>query len=153
VQSLRPVPFRNATIFLADIDGAPYTPMKPIVEGMGLAWQPQHGKLKTNKRLSSSITEIVIEGSHGKQRRMTCLPLRKLPGWLTSIQAGKVRPEIRATVEAYQAECDDALWDYWSTGHAVRPSPASYAESLRMRADEVERRALRRVALPSREYS
>ena len=31
---LIPVPFKNATLFLADVDGAPYTPMKPIVEGM-----------------------------------------------------------------------------------------------------------------------
>jgi len=122
VQSLRPVPFRNATLFLADVDGTPYVPMKPVVEGMGLWWPTQFAKLKTNKRLSASIAEIAIEGSHGKQRRMTCLPLRKLPGWLTSVHAGKVRPAIRATVEAYQAECDDALWDYWTKGHAERPS-------------------------------
>ena len=37
-------------------------------------------------------------------------------------------------------ECDDALWDYWTKGHATRKQPENFAESLRLLADEVERR-------------
>lgn len=38
------VPFHNAELYLVEHDGQPYTPMKPIVEGMGLAWQSQLAK-------------------------------------------------------------------------------------------------------------
>ncbi|MFX6152907.1 phage antirepressor N-terminal domain-containing protein, partial [Acinetobacter baumannii] len=42
------VPFHNAELYLVEHDGQPYTPMKPIVEGMGLAWQSQLAKLNAN---------------------------------------------------------------------------------------------------------
>ena len=51
---------------------------------------------------------------------MLCLPLRKLSGWLSTISPNKVKPELREKVIAYQNECDDALWDYWNNGIAVR---------------------------------
>lgn len=136
--NLVPVPFRDATLYLADLNGVPYTPMKPIVEGMGLSWQPQHEKIKSNQRLSATITEIVMVANDGKQREMVCLPLRKLPGWLMTISPNKVKPEIRDTVIAYQNECDDALWDYWSKGQATRKAdvPQNFADALQLAADQ-----------------
>lgn len=138
MSDLIPVPFRNATLFLADVDGTPYVPMRPVVEGIGLAWQSQHVKLTENPRFSSTVTEIVTVAEDGKQRAMTCLPLRKLPGWLMTISPNKVKPEIRETVLAYQNECDDVLWDYWTKGHAERkPStPQSFADALQLAADQ-----------------
>jgi hypothetical protein len=141
-QDLLPVPFRETTLFLADLDGVPYVPMRPVVEGMGLDWKSQHVKLTQNPRFSS-VVEITTQLPGDTQRRaVTCIPLRKLPGWLMSISPNKVKPEIRDTVIAYQNECDDALWAYWSQGHAANPRqpPISYADSLRLLADEVERR-------------
>lgn len=114
------VPFRGRELLLVDHNGEPFVPMRPVVEGMGLAWQAQHRKL-TVGRFESTITEMVIVAQDGKQRAMTCLPLRKLPGWLMSINAGKVRESIRDNVLAYQAECDDVLWQYWNQGHAINP--------------------------------
>jgi len=104
------VAFRGATLFLVEHQQQPYVPMKPVVEGMGLAWQSQHEKLKSNPRWG--ITEIVIPSIGGPQGA-SCLPLRKLPGWMNSIHPAKVRPEIRDTVIAFQDECDDILWDAW----------------------------------------
>lgn len=128
-----PVPFCNTTLLLVDHAGEPFVPMKPVVEGMGLTWQPQHEKLR-NSRFATGVTEIVIpplsvrtdidtsfpgaaEGAATPQR-MTCLPLRKLPSWLLALHPNKVRPEIRDTVVAFQNECDDVLWTYWNSKHA-----------------------------------
>jgi hypothetical protein len=61
---------------------------------------------------------------------MVCLPLHKISAWLCSLMPGHIAPELRAKVEAYQAECDDALWRYWSEGHASRPSAAPAQASL-----------------------
>lgn len=142
--SLIQVPFRHATLFLADVDGTPYVTMRPVVEGMGLDWKSQHAKLTQNQRFASTMVEITTVAEDGKQRAMTCLPLRKLPGWLMSISPNKVSPEIKETVIAYQAECDDALWDYWTKGQAINPRQVALPEdlptALRAYADEVERR-------------
>lgn len=117
-QGAQVVPFRGNQLLLVEHLDEPYVPMRPVVEGMGLAWQPQHRKMKEG-RFSSVITEMVTTGADGKRYRMACLPLRKLPGWLMSINAGKVRESIREQVMAYQTECDDVLWQYWNEGHAA----------------------------------
>jgi hypothetical protein len=124
------IPFRRKELLLVDNGGEPFVPMKPVVDGMGLAWQPQHLKLSSG-RFQSCVTEMVIQLPGDKQRRsVTCLPLRKLAGWLMSIHASKIRPDLRDNVIAYQNECDDALWAYWNDGIAVRRDNRSAASVL-----------------------
>lgn len=113
------IPFHGNTLYLVDHDGEAYTPMKPIVEGMGLDWAAQFTKLK--QRFSAGIAEIAIPSDGGVQK-MTCLMLRKLAGWLYTISPNKVRAELRERIMQYQAECDDVLWDYWSKGKGARPA-------------------------------
>lgn len=118
-QTARIIPFRQKELLLVDCAGQPFVPMKPIVQGMGLDWKSQHAKLSAG-RFSSTMVEITTVALDGKQREMTCLPLRKLTGWLMSIHPNKVRPELREGIIAYQNECDDVLWSYWNNGMAVR---------------------------------
>ncbi|WP_228146884.1 phage antirepressor N-terminal domain-containing protein [Acinetobacter sp. ANC 4470] len=113
------VPFYNAELYIIEHNGQPYTPMKPIVDGIGLDWASQFVKLK--QRFSSTIVEITIVANDGKGRLMTCLPVKKLFGWLMTISPNKVKPELRDIVIKYQEECDDVLWDYWTKGKAVNP--------------------------------
>ena len=110
------VPFHNAELYVIEHEGQPYTPMKTIVEGMGLDWKSQFVKLK--QRFAQGMVEITIPTNSGVQT-MLCLLLRKLPAWLYSIHANKVKPELRDTVIMYQEECDDVLWDYWTKGQAI----------------------------------
>lgn len=112
-------PFNGVELIIVEHNQQPYTPMRPIVEGMGLAWQAQFDKLK--QRFSSVIMEIMTTGKDGKSYKMICLPLRKLFGWFMTISPNKVKPELRDTVIKYQEECDDVLWDYWTKGQAVNP--------------------------------
>ena len=123
------IPFRQKELLLVGNAGEPFVPMKPVVEGMGLAWQSQHRKLMAG-RFASTITEMVIVAQGGKQREMTCLPLRKLTGWLMSIHPNKVRPALREGIIAYQNECDDVLWAYWNEGAAVRRDDRTAASVL-----------------------
>lgn len=120
MNNLIAVPFRGAELALIDHEGQPFVAMRPVVEGMGLAWQPQLEKLK-GERFASTVTEIVTVAQDGKPRAMTCLPLRKFPGWLTTISPNKVSPQIRDNILMYQMESDDALWDYWNKGVALNP--------------------------------
>ncbi|MEY0006143.1 phage antirepressor N-terminal domain-containing protein [Providencia rettgeri] len=108
------VPFHGNNLYVVNYNGQPYVPMKPIVDGMGMDWASQFTKLK--QKFSSTIAEITMVAEDGKERNMICLALRKLAGWLHTISPNKVKPEIRDKVIQYQEECDDVLYEYWTTG-------------------------------------
>ena len=118
VSHLSSVSFHGDTIFCTTIDGQPFTPVKPIIENLGLVWGAQTVKLNSNReRWGVSIIEIPSQS--GVQQTL-CMPVRKLPAFLASINPKKVRAELRPKIELYQAECDDALWNYWTKGRAER---------------------------------
>ena len=133
------VPFHNAELYLVEFNGQPYTPMKPIVDGMGLDWKSQFVKLK--ERFNSTMVEITTVANDGKSRLMICLPVRKLAAWLYSIHANKVKPELRDTVIKYQEECDDVLWDYWTKGQAINQRKAISPEQQALLHEIVARRS------------
>lgn len=111
-----PVQFQGATLFLTEENKDPYVPMKPIVEGMGLDWKAQYRKLtSTDERWNTCTLSMTMQLPGDIQsRKVVCLPLNKLFGWLMSISPAKVNPDIRERVIAYQNECDDVLWEHWS---------------------------------------
>lgn len=131
------VPFHGSSLFIINHNGEPYTPMKPIVEGMGLAWQTQHRKL--TERFKTCIIEMVMQLPGDSQRRsVVCIALRKLNGWLQTISPNKVRPEIRSKVIQYQEECDDVLYEYWTKGQVVNPRKAVKTLPGKITADQQE---------------
>ena len=121
------VPFHGADLYVVEHNGQPYTPMKPIVEGVGLTWHGQHRKLMQRYSHHENTfgrwgVVMITTPSVGGAQEMLAMPLRKLPGWLATIDPGRVKnPDVRARVIQYQNECDDALWQYWNDGIAVRP--------------------------------
>lgn len=137
---LSPVTFHGDTIFCLDYQGQPFTPMKPIVENLGLGWASQSQKLNSNRE-RWGVTIIVIPSESGEQQ-MLCLPVRKLPSYLNSINPRKVAPELRERIELYQAESDDALWNYWMNGRAERPTPAPSPDAAISPADRSELKAI-----------
>ena len=124
--NLLPVAFHGDTLSLVEHNGEAFAAIKPICDAIGLDWKNQHTKL-TGAGFRWNCGVITIVAADGKQRSMICIPMRKLSGWLASISAAKVKPEIRDKLIAYQDECDDALWRYWTEGHASRPSAMAIA--------------------------
>ena len=119
---LSPVTFHGDTIFCIDYQNQPFTPMRPIVQNMGLDWASQSVKLNANKERWGVV--MIATPSEGGEQKMLSMPVRKLPAWLNSINPKKVAPALRAKIELYQAESDDALWNYWMHGRAERPATA-----------------------------
>ena len=140
MSQLSPVTFHGDTIFCLTHENQPYTPAKPIVENLGLGWASQSQKLNSNKA-RWGVTIIVIPSESGEQQ-MLCLPVRKLPAYLASINPKKVRPELRAKIELYQAESDDALWNYWMNGRAERAKAEPVIPSPISKPTDPERKAL-----------
>lgn len=140
MSQLSPVTFHGDTIFCITHQGQPYTPMRPIVENMGLVWAAQSVKLNANReRWGVSIIETPTASG---QQDMLCMPVRKLPAYLSSINPKKVRPELRAKIELYQNESDDALWNYWMNGRAERAKAEPVIPSPISKRTDPERKAL-----------
>lgn len=111
--------FLGQEITLIDVSGVAYVAMREIVLGIGLDWKAQHRKLiqQTEK---FSCGHMTTTGKDGKQYEMLCMPIKKLNGWLFSINPNKVRANLKERLENYQEECFLALWDYWAEGVARR---------------------------------
>lgn len=61
---------------------------------------------------------IMTTPSSGGNQETICLPIRKLAGFLATINPAKVKEELRDRIIQYQNECDDVLYHYWSNGRA-----------------------------------
>jgi hypothetical protein len=127
--SVLPVPFHGATLALIEHNGEPFAAMRPIVEAMGLDWASQFVKLKANQE-RWGVVEITTPSAGGMQKTL-CMPVRKLAAFFANIYPNKVAPALRDRIRQYQEECDNALWSYWTQGHAIRspgqPTPADPA--------------------------
>lgn len=136
------VPFHGMEIVLVEHEGPPFTPMKALVSSMGLSWSGQFEKMKENAA-RWGIRNIRTPSDGGVQE-VVGLPLRKLPGWLATLEPKKMKSaETAAKVVMFQDECDDVLWQYWNDGAAINPRAlysvnpgdkltAEEAESLRL---------------------
>ena len=124
---LAPVIFHGDTIFCIDYQDQPYTPVRPIVENLSLNWPSQTAKLNANKERWGVV--IIATPSEGGDQQTLCIPVRKLPAFLASINPKKVRPELRPKIELYQNESDDALWSYWMNGRAERVDTTPSADA------------------------
>ena len=111
--------FLGKEVTLVDNNGVAYVAMREIVEGIGLDWKVQHRKL-TSHYQKFSCGHITTTGKDGKKYEMLCMPIKKLNGWLFSINPNKVRTDLKERLENYQEECFLALWDYWTEGIARR---------------------------------
>ncbi|GCP33955.1 TPA: phage antirepressor Ant [Escherichia coli] len=111
------VPFNGQQIITAMAAGVAYVAMKPIVENLGMSWGTQQQKIM--KQLDKfNCIHMNMVAADGKLRKLLCLPLKKLNGWLFSINPEKVRADIRDKLIQYQEECFTVLHDYWAKGKA-----------------------------------
>ncbi|HCK2814977.1 phage antirepressor N-terminal domain-containing protein [Escherichia coli] len=120
------VPFNGQQIITAMAAGVAYVAMKPIVENLGMSWSTQQTKLMKQIRKFNCVHMNMV-AADGKLRKLLCLPLKKLNGWLFSINPEKVRADIRDKLIQYQEECFSVLHDYWTKGHVVNPRKAKKA--------------------------
>lgn len=114
--------------------------MREIVLGIGLEWARQAQKL--NKQMEKfSCVHMYTTADDGKKYEMLCMPIKKLNGWLFSINPNKVRADLKERLENYQEECFLALWDYWTTGIARRDEVKHKTEQWLLKKKEYEHRA------------
>lgn len=131
------VAFNGASLVTAKIKDVIYVAMRPIVEAIGLDWAGQTVKLNRSKE-KFNCCDITTVAEDGKNRSMLFIPLRKLNGWLFSINPEKVRPDLKEAVIQYQEECFEVLHNYWTKGVAVKPT-FDLAETLSQTLNQISK--------------
>ena len=107
------VKFHDQEIPVLSHEGKPYVAMKPICENIGLDWDAQRKRIRRNKILNASAVMMTVEQKVGMKREFLCLSLGMLNGWLAGIDTNRVKPEIQPTLELYQMECYDVLYNHF----------------------------------------
>ncbi len=126
------IPFAGESLITAELNGIVYVAMRPIVEGIGIDWASQLSKLR-NTEEKFNCRDIPTVGKDGKVRQMLFLPLKKLNGWLFSINPEKVRADLKDKIIQYQDECFIVLYEYWHKGEAIREKVQRELEEWRER--------------------
>lgn len=116
------VDFHGTLIPVVEHNNEPYVSAKNISEGMGLDWKSQYSKLNHNRERWSMV-KITMVANDERKRKIIALPLRKLPGWLMTIQPNKLSNELRPKIIQYQTECDEVLWQYWNKKNQAAQKP------------------------------
>ena len=99
--------FLGKEVTLVDNNSVAYVAMREIVEGIGLDWKVQHRKL-TSHYQKFSCGHITTTGKDGKKYEMLCMPIKKLNGWLFSINPNTVtegvarRDEVKNKLALWQ---------------------------------------------------
>lgn len=115
------IPFHGETLLvIEDHLGDRFVVMKPIVEALGLSWVGQLQRIKRDDVLSEGMCVTHIP-SEGGEQEATILPLELFHGWLFTIDASRVKPELREKLHQYRRECFDVLHSYFTEGAAWNP--------------------------------
>lgn len=94
-------------------------PIKPVCDALGIDVDSQRKKLDGADWASTVL--ITVVAADGKQREMVAIDADHLPMWLATIQVGRVSPDARPTLIAFQREAAKALRDYFYDGGAINP--------------------------------
>lgn len=137
------VPFHGDSLITLDEEGNKVVALKPIVLALGLDWKSQHYKIQESQRYGDITIPCQTPGGI---QEMLCLPLKKLNGWLFSINPNKVRPDLKEKVIQYQEECFEVLYRYWNgeaiSRQAQHQTPYDLVDSQKLKTLQSQSKAL-----------
>ena len=88
--------------------------VKPICEALGIDYSTQLQKLKSDPILSSTVGLSPTVGADFKEREMVTIPFKYVFGFIFRIDSRNVKESAKETIERYQKECYDVLYDHFS---------------------------------------
>lgn len=90
-----------------------YLPLQDICLALGLDANGQRQRIQRDEALSDSLVNIPLETPYQdttRTREVACLNLRRLPYWLGTIEASRVKEEHRKKIILYKREFAEAAW-------------------------------------------
>lgn len=92
-----------------------YVSINQICDLLGIDRRGQQRRITEDAVLSSHTRQIIIQTAGGPQT-MLCLPIDYMHGWLMSINANRVKKEIRERLIRYQENCHRVLAEAFQEG-------------------------------------
>lgn len=114
------IPFHGTEVLTVEVDGRPHVVLRPAIEALGLAYQPQHRKL-AGKSWARVTTRVMQIPGDDQRREHVVVDVRTFLMLLATIDEHRVKPEVRPLLVAFQAEVADAIEAYWTRGGAINP--------------------------------
>lgn len=115
-------------------DGEHWVVLARLCDPLGVDVNNQRKKLLSLPWACTVI--ITAHDASGRNQELFCVNLRSVAGWLFTLNAGKVRPEVREKLIRYQRECAEALADHFLGKRGALPEGA-------MSKEDVQRMAMR----------
>jgi hypothetical protein len=107
MRSIVEIPFYSDNVQAVRDGEQVWVVVKRVSESLGIDHDTQRVKLKEKPWAVTGF--IPATGPDGKTYEVFCLDLKSLPLWLATIDAGRVKPEVRFQLVAYQRECAEVL--------------------------------------------
>lgn len=104
----------NNTNILVIENGEKRVAIKPICEALGVSHQTQIDRLKSHPIMGSTVSLTLTVGADGKAREMQTILYKYVFGWLMMIDSRNVKQEVRESLERYQDECYNALYEHFT---------------------------------------
>jgi hypothetical protein len=122
--------------------------VRPIAEAIGVQWARQAKRLQNDPRFTCVH---MCTPSAGGPQEMLCIPVKQINGWLYSINANKVKPELREKLLQFQEECHIALHDHMSGRANARI--VEMLKQMNQELQETNRALWEHVAMMQAEHS
>ena len=130
------IPFHKSKLLAIIENGEILVPIRPICEDIGLDTDAQRKLINNDEVLSSTTVVTTVEGKNGKKRKMFCLPLNFLNGWLFKISTKRYKGITKEKIIKYQFECYQVLHDYFNNGGAINPKATN--QQLQIMKSKIE---------------
>src|SRR5579859_770027 len=154
-EAFREIDFYGDLLLVALIGTEAYVALRPIVEYLGLDWSGQRQRLIRDEVLTRHIVSVVMKGADNRQRKMICIQLEYLPGWLFGILPSRIKPEFAQKLNSYREECFRMLWRAFQTELAFAPHEGADLQYAYSWLSNISRRVrfqclrAKRVGLPA----
>jgi len=140
-KQLERIQFYGDEIIAIYENGKVWVALRPIIENLGLSWSKQRRKLLADPVLSSTVAQKATVAQDGKERKLLCLPVEYLNGFLFKINPNKVKDEkVRERIIRYQKECYRALYEYFFDGVAINKRFFEDVEAIKKELEETRKK-------------
>ncbi len=79
-----------------------YVPLRGLCANLGIAPTGQVRRIRADEALADGLREVRIRTTARGLQTMQCLRIDTVPYWLSGIEPGRVRPELRAKLLVYK---------------------------------------------------
>jgi len=104
------------TTFMSEQEGEQFVALKPLCQALGINYERQRQKIQKNPQFTGIVH---MDYSFDSSQKMLCIPVREIGMWICSINAKKVKPDVKEKVIAFQKYLQEVI--YQALFHGVTP--------------------------------